>query len=281
MDALGIGQYRVYNDGNRPLTPREQGYPNLSLFNIGDSGSFNNPDRHEIGNHITWVKGRHNLKFGFEWNHIRMYDTGGNLPTGRVIWSANESGLNLASFLMGVPSTTETAEGNPLTVPVAARWGTYINDDYKIHPRLTLNFGLRFDYSGNPRDSKGLWRTLNFPGEGRGTGYINPATGQAIPTMGPEFVDERGSVKLWKQDLRFFMPRVGIAFRPTDKWDPDGRRLVLEPDALERVHHSQPESAEIRQPAVPAVDGCRADHSYRGRGRHKLQRPSSPDPAHQ
>lgn len=218
MDALGIGQYRVYNDGNRPLTPIEHGYPNLSLFNIDDRREFNNPDRYEFGNHLSWMKGRHNVKFGFELNRIKMNDAGANLPTGRVNWSANEAGLPFASFLLGVPSTTETAEGLPLTIPVSTRWGAYINDDFKIHPRLTLNFGLRFDYSGNPRDSKGLWRTLNFPGEGRGVEFRNPATGQLIPTMGPEFVDERGAVKLWDQDIRFFMPRLGIAFRPTDKW---------------------------------------------------------------
>jgi len=218
MDGLGIGQFRVASDGNRPLTKDEHGYPNLSLFNIDDRREFNNPDRFEFGDHLSWSRGRHTVKLGFELNRIKMNDAGANLPTGRVNWSANESGLNFASFMLGVPSTTETAEGLPLTIPVSTRWGTYINDDFKIHPRLTLNFGLRFDYSGNPRDSKGLWRTLNFPGEGRGVEHRNPATGQLIPTMGPESVDSRGAVKLWQQDIRFFMPRLGIAFRPTDKW---------------------------------------------------------------
>ncbi|MBK9168774.1 MAG: carboxypeptidase regulatory-like domain-containing protein [Bryobacterales bacterium] len=218
MDALGIGQFRLFNDGNRPLTPTEHGYPNLTLFNIGDSSTFNNPDRYEVGNHLTWVKGRHNLKFGFEMNRTRMNELGANLPTGRVNWSGNEAGLNFASFMLGVPSTTETAEGLPLTIPVGTRWGAYINDDFKIHPKVTLNYGLRFDYIQNPRDSKGLWRTLDFPGEGRGSEFINPATGVAIPTMGPEFVDERGAIKLWEQDVRFFMPRIGIAYRPSEKW---------------------------------------------------------------
>ncbi|MFN0171195.1 MAG: TonB-dependent receptor domain-containing protein [Bryobacteraceae bacterium] len=218
MDALGIGQFRVPSDGNRPLTPDEHGYPNMSLFNIDDDREFNNPDRFEFGDHVSWVKGRHNIKFGFELNRIKMNDAAANLSTGRVNWGGNEAGLNYASFLMGVPASTETAEGLPLTIPVSTRWGTYINDDFKLHPKLTLNFGLRFDYSGNPSDSKGLWRSLNFPGEGRGTEFRNPATGQLIPTMGPEFVDERGAVKLWKQYRYFYMPRLGIAYRPTEKW---------------------------------------------------------------
>ncbi|MFN0168328.1 MAG: carboxypeptidase regulatory-like domain-containing protein [Bryobacteraceae bacterium] len=218
MDALGIGQYRVFSDGNRPLTVEEQGYPTLSLFAIGDRRDYNNPNRYEFGDHVSLVKGRHNLKFGFEMNRIKMDDAGANLPTGRVNWGANEAGLNYASFMMGVPSTTETAEGVPQTTPVSTRWGTYVNDDFKVHPKLTINFGLRYDYIGNARDTKGFWRTLNFPGEGRGTEYRNPATGQLIPTMGPESVDERGAVNLWRQYRYFLMPRLGIAFRPTDKW---------------------------------------------------------------
>ena len=42
--------------------------------------------------------------------------------------------------------------------------------------------------------------------------------GRSIPTIFPESVDEQGAVKLLKQDVRFFMPRVGIAYRPTEKW---------------------------------------------------------------
>ena len=74
---------------------------------------------------------------------------------------------------------------------------------------------------GRPIDAKGLWRTLDFVGEGsdvgRGGGYRAP-DGATIPTVSPGTVDENGAIKLFKQDVRFFMPRVGIAYRPSDKW---------------------------------------------------------------
>jgi hypothetical protein len=144
-----------------------------------------------------------------------------NLEEGRYGFGGNQSGLGFASFLLGLPASSESAEGLPLTFPRSNRWGAYIHDDWKVSPRLTLNLGLRFDYNGVPIDAQGLWRTLDFPGDGtevgRGKGF-QMAGGAVIPTIFPEFVDERGAVGLFEQDVRFFMPRVGIAWRPADKW---------------------------------------------------------------
>jgi hypothetical protein len=226
MDALGIGQFRVAGDNRRELTEDEQGYPNLSLYGINDARTFNNPNNVQFGDHLSIIRGSHNLKMGAEVQHLRMRDVGGNWSRGRIQWSNNEAGLNHAAFQLGVPTSTDSPEGLPLTVPQGTRVGAYFHDDWKFTPKVTVNIGLRVDYSGNPADRLGFWRTLNFPGqnfpEGRAEGnggYLDPATGLTIPTMGPAFVnDERGDVKLWHQRFYFFMPRVGIAYRPTEKW---------------------------------------------------------------
>ena len=59
-----------------------------------------------------------------------------------------------------------------------------------------------------------------YPGVGadidRGSGYTLPS-GSVIPTIFPGVLGEEGAKKLTKQQLRFFMPRIGIAFRPTEK----------------------------------------------------------------
>jgi hypothetical protein len=144
-----------------------------------------------------------------------------NLEEGLLGFSADQSGNSLASFLLGRPSTTQTPEGLPRTFPRANRFGFYIHDDWKATPRLTINVGLRFDFNGVPHDAQGLWRTLDFVGDrvdvGGGKGYTKP-DGSIIPIMSPPKVDESGNVKLMFQDVRFFMPRFGIAYRPTEKW---------------------------------------------------------------
>jgi hypothetical protein len=223
IDSLGIGQFRVPNDGNRKLTEREQGVPILG-FTLGERINGNGLDRMDtwqIGNHLSLIKGTHNFKFGAEVYRISMQRAGANLAQGSIAFSGTETGYDFASFLLGLPNTTQTPEGEPATFPRATRYGAYINDDWKVSPKLTINYGLRFDYSGVPVDSQGLWRTLDFPGEGadvgRGAGYKTP-DGRVIPAIVPSTVDEKGAVKLFKQDVKFFMPRLGIAYRPWDKW---------------------------------------------------------------
>jgi hypothetical protein len=223
VDSLGIGQFRAVKDGNRVLTPREQGVPTMG-FTIGDRVNGNGLDRmntYQIGDHVSFFKGAHGLKMGAEVYRISMQRAGANQAQGAINFGSSESGLDFASFLLGLPNNTLSPEGEPQTFPRATRIGAYINDDWKATPRLTVNFGLRWDYIGVPIDAKGLWRTFDLPGygtdAGRGKGYQTP-DGRTIPAIYPATVDEKGAVKLWKQHPGFFMPRVGLAFRPSEKW---------------------------------------------------------------
>ena len=223
VDSLGIGQFRAVKDGNRVLTSREQGVPTMG-FTIGDRVNGNGLDRmntYQIGDHVSIFRGAHAVKMGFEVYRISMQRAGANQAQGAINFGANESGLDFASFLLGLPNNTLSPEGEPQTFPRATRMGAYFGDDWKVTPRLTVNLGLRWDYIGVPIDAKGLWRSFDIPGYGtdvgRGAGY-KTADGRTLPTIYPGSVDEKGAVKLWKQRAGFFMPRVGIAYRPTEKW---------------------------------------------------------------
>ena len=225
MAALGIGPFNIVAGSGRELNSDEHGYPDLRLYEISDSREFNNHNNQQFGNHLSIIKGSHNLKMGGEVYRLTMHDGASNLGRGRVFWGGNEAGLNHASFLMGIPFATETPEGVAITSPVAIRQGYYIQDDWKFSPRLTINTGFRFDYNGNIRDRDGFLRTVLFPNENHapGTaigngGFTDPETGIEIPTMGPPAVGPGGDVKLFHQDVRFFMPRLGIAYRPSEKW---------------------------------------------------------------
>lgn len=226
MDSLGVGQFRIPGDGNRKLTPREHGIPNFgglpfTLQELTAGNGYDNMDTWQPSAHYTWLTGKHTFKTGFEYYRISMERGAANIEEGQLNFSSQTCGYALACFLLGRPASTQTPEGIPLTFPRANRWGAYINDDFKVSARLTLNLGLRLDYNGWGRDAQGLWRTLDIPGLGadigRGQGYTLP-NGNVIPTVFPGALGEAGAVKLSKQQLRFFMPRVGIAFRPTEKW---------------------------------------------------------------
>ena len=226
MNALGIGEWRIPTDGNRLLTVREHGIPRITglpftLQELTNGNGYDRMDTLQIADHITWTKGRHNFKLGGEMYYVTMERGAANLEEGAIVFGANQGGYSMASFLLGRPDNTQTPEGLPLTFPRNMRQGYYINDDWKVNSKLTVNLGLRFDYIGVPYDAEGLWRTLDLPGEtdiveGRGLGYTTP-DGNKIPIVFPYTVDEAGAVGLFEQDVRFFMPRIGIAWRPIDK----------------------------------------------------------------
>ncbi len=226
MNALGIGEYRIATDGNRVLNAREHGIPRITglpftLQELTNGNGYDRMDTVQIADHITWTRGRHNIKMGGEVYYVTMERGAANLEEGALAFSSNQGGYSLAAFLLGRPDNTQTPEGIPLTFPRSLRQGYYVNDDWKVNSKLTVNLGLRFDYISVPTDAEGLWRTLDLPGDGdivdgRGAGYRTP-DGRTIPVVFPTAVDKNGAVKMYDQDVRFFMPRIGIAWRPIDK----------------------------------------------------------------
>jgi hypothetical protein len=226
MDALGVGQIRVFSDGNRKLDTREHGIPRFSglpftLQERTNGNGYDEMDTIQTGNHLSIFRGKHNIKVGGELYYITMERGAANLQEGAFTFGANESGYGFASFLLGLPNQTQSAEGLPRTYPRNTRLGGYFHDDWKVTSRITVSGGLRWDFIGAPYDAQGLWRTLDFPGfgagvTGRGVGYQAPG-GAVIPTIVPGSLGKAGAIALFPR-RNFFMPRLGITFRPTDKW---------------------------------------------------------------
>ena len=211
--------------GVYPVTvpgPKWKSWLNGLPFLFGDFGNrFNFADTVQTSDHVSVIAGSHNLKFGAEHHYVALERDAANF--GSLNFGSNESGLPFPSYLLGLPSRTGSPLGLSESNSRTNRLGFYVHDDWKLSPRVTINLGLRFDYNGNPVDRDGLWRSINFCGEelpaGRGPGcFTDPNTGLEHPTIGPAAVGEGGDIKLWKQDVRFFMPRLGIAYRPSEKW---------------------------------------------------------------
>jgi hypothetical protein len=100
-------------------------------------------------------------------------------------------------------------------------WAGFVQDDFKVSPRLSLNLGLRYEFFGPPQDIRG--RLGNFdqslavnapPAAGTLTGILLEKNYKGNLPAG---VTQRTESGLWNKDRNDFSPRVGFAYRLTDK----------------------------------------------------------------
>ncbi len=210
LEALGLTGFRVVNDGNRKFTPRETGVPTIAVNGFstlseqdgGNGFDFNN--LHQINDNVTWSRGAHSIKFGFDFRNVRLFRGAANTPRGNLNFNGDIAGTGFAAFLLGYPSATGTPEGLPLTETRQNRVAGYITDDWKASRKLTLNLGVRWEYNTAAVDIKGLWRSLSLTERTNGLPTV-------IPNIGTEYA-------FYKPSKKQFLPRLGIAYRPSDNW---------------------------------------------------------------
>jgi hypothetical protein len=216
LDTLGIGKFRMVSQGNRKLKAVEAGIPHFSGLSDmpGDRDNsepgFANATQYEIADNLDIVRESHSFKMGMNWRRPQLNAGSSNDPRGIIGTSANVGGYAFAGWLMGYVSSTQTAEGLAYNEGRQNRWSLYFLDDWKATRKLTLNYGLRWDFFQAPYDNYGAWRNLRFDVLSTGT------DGKQYPTFTPAPYTK--GVRIVEKDNRYFMPRVGIAYRPTDNW---------------------------------------------------------------
>ncbi|HKE22590.1 MAG TPA: TonB-dependent receptor [Bryobacteraceae bacterium] len=106
----------------------------------------------QFADNLTWIRGRHTMKFGAEetqWFINRyMPNNSGNPIFGSYSFTGTFSGNAYADFLLGLPATVTRQEPYAPEYNRARDWAGYAQDDFKATPRLTLMYGLRYEYNG-------------------------------------------------------------------------------------------------------------------------------------
>ncbi len=220
--TLGLGSA---NYGNFPQTSFGDSVNGVSTTTIGyNSAGFYAGNTYILSDHLDWIKGRHNFRMGGEYWKMQM-----NSPSSNDLMSFNfqnwttglpgasfqkQVGFGFASFLLG--EVDSASRGVPFS-QYGRRdyWSIYINDDYKINPRLTLNFGLRWEQTGPLTEKYGNW--ANFTSKVLNTnpnGYVPISPG--VPG-GIDFAKSGDTTFEGNRDWDGFSPRVGFAFRLTNK----------------------------------------------------------------
>jgi hypothetical protein len=229
VGARAINELRatyVRNFGGRLNTPeislgdlgsnyRIQGAPSLpqiqvsNYFNLNSAiaGPVAGSNFYQVRDVLSFNKGRHAIRVGGEGSLDKIiHDTTLN-NYGNFTFDGTKTGNGLADFLLGLPR--RFSQDAPVT-KTDNTWymGLFIQDDFRLHPRLTLNLGLRYDLETpyvDPQDRK--------------TTFVPGRQSRVVPTAPPGMLfpgDEGVGRGIAPVDKNNVAPRVGFA------WDVKG-----------------------------------------------------------
>jgi hypothetical protein len=192
--------------------PILQGVPNIRIDGFTELGGFHNfpklvgPDNvYDFVDQVSSLHGKHALKFGGEIRVDKVHQGTYRGGRGRIRFQKNfdfTGETPLESFLAGTPNNVALLAGDPVRDMSQWLYAGFVQDDWRIAKRLTLNIGLRYEFQGVPTEAHD--RLGNFE-----------------PSVGLEQVGKNIS-SLYKHDATNFAPRVGMA------WDVkgDGKTVI-------------------------------------------------------
>ncbi len=167
---------------------------------------FQGPDSiTQFVDHVSYTAGKHSLKFGGDLHYNKVRNAAyGNARGSITFLGGVVSGASsqLEDFLAGAPFKSSVTVGDPTLQLHNRAYGMFFQDDYRASKNLTVNFGVRYEFSSVPQEAHNL-------------------LGNFDPNVGMVQVGH-GISSLYKPDHKNFGPRAGFA------WDIGGNgRTVL------------------------------------------------------
>ncbi|MEO8736303.1 MAG: carboxypeptidase regulatory-like domain-containing protein [Edaphobacter sp.] len=184
------------------------GFTNMVISNNATLGDGNGKiskvnNLWEIDQAVTLIKGKHEIKAGVNYMSTRFAFLTPAHPNGTMSFTGAYTGLGLADFLYGKYATSQLDVSQFFSL-LRFRPSIYIQDSYRITPRLTLNYGLRDDLVTPWKERKN--RLAGF--DPSGAGNLVPVGSGSGPFPGDSVVDGR---------YTNFAPRFGFAYNIDSK----------------------------------------------------------------
>ena len=237
LSSLGLNSNLVNSiDKSTATFPRLNVAPWSAASNWESGDGVTASLLHNLNSTITWNKGKHNLRFGFDWRNLREnrnrfpnstspdYTFNSTFTRGPLDTAAPpQVGGEIASFLLGIPGgnmgvNASYAERNSI-------YGFYVQDDYKLSRKLTLNIGLRYEVESETterynRAIRNFDQTTANPIEAQARAQYAAAPIPELPASqfrvlgGLTFTAANGNPRgYWNTAKGNFMPRFGIAYQ--------------------------------------------------------------------
>jgi hypothetical protein len=228
VNVARVGFFRNVFDTDKPINRTKASslgftYPGtlaaaegLPFFIVSGYASIGNPitgprdttqNTYEAADSFSFTRGRHSVKAGVEFRRNQINMTEGIAANGFFVFAPFPASDPFASFLLGFPVVFFQGGGDFNRGLRSVDFGSYIQDEWRVAPRLTINYGLRYEVSTpfvDIRDRMNAWS----PGK-QSVVYPNAPQGLLFP--GDAGVPRGIAPIYWKA----LMPRLGIAWDPT------------------------------------------------------------------
>jgi Carboxypeptidase regulatory-like domain/TonB dependent receptor len=211
-EALALGNVNAKVGLQTPPSNLPVTYPTISISGFTSLGAGNfqpvwsNGQNRQIKNDTSWIKGKHNFRFGIEAQWIQTNNVNARMQGGSFSFSGrytrnsltNTGGSPVADFLLGTVDGSNFSTSTRVEARATLFTG-YFQEDWKVSQRFTLNLGVRYEYLRPFQDKYN--KLANFDMD---TDPQHPALILAGQT---------GSSKFVNSDADNFQPRVGLAYQ--------------------------------------------------------------------
>lgn len=174
-----------------------------SIGSVFETNALRRDNIYQFQDHLTWLLGKHNLRMGAD-VFINQYGLReDNSNSGNFNFNGGVTGNAMADFLLGLSNRFTQANAGAPAYFSSRYFQPYVQDDFKLHPRLTLNLGLRYELNGAMREKNN--RLVAFQPGQKSTRFPTAPTGLL-------FEGDPGVNRIVKIDKNNLAPRVGFAW---------------------------------------------------------------------
>ncbi len=188
---------------------RPQGY---TLLGAPNSFREQRGSPYQFMENVNWTRQSHNIKAGIEYRYNSSGDEFDRAPSGDFTFAQQATGLQgvtlsgngMAAFLLGF-ATNAVVRESPVLRTTASYFGGFLQDDWKLTPRLTLNLGVRYDVEASPKSPDNSFNTFDGTTAhptARVPGVVRFAGADGLPR------------NLFDTDYNNLAPRFGFGWRP-------------------------------------------------------------------
>jgi hypothetical protein len=213
----------TYGINTGVTNPLAGGLPSITISGFGNGGTpiigtaFNRPQYftpnpyYDFQDSVSILKGKHAFKFGGEFTHMEADAQVFNNGRGRFDFNgatqtiAGSPSTSLEDFFAGTPSDGVLLTGTPLSKLTFMNFAGFVQDDWRVTPKVIVNMGLRYVYLTPMKDAN------------NNLGNFDPASATGLVQQG-----QAGWGTIYKADTHDLEPRIGLA------WDlrGNGRTVV-------------------------------------------------------